>query len=653
MSDFIGKFDGSNGEIKTIDQMNWKEYLTHKNYNKDINSMCSDCQKRQMDKHGKIVIKCNGLATYKSYIPEDKDYLFSDDDKDLLEQTANPYYWADKNIDVDNINPEKRLFAPRWYQEQISRCTAHRKAIRCGRRAGKSYSLALNILHRALTNNNYYILIVTPFEVQSEEIINLILQFARNLNPEFGTYESLGIKHKGSPNHTITFSNGSRIKAFTAGANGAGSVRGQRADLIVLDEVDYLDQKAFNSIIAILADKPETELWASSTPDGEKQLYKLSNDPFYREFHFPSFVIPHYNDNLDAEFRKGTDSIGYVQEIMAEFGASKAGVFQKYYLELSQSQEYIANPDDVLTDRRRFIVIMGCDWNHDQIGTRISVVAFDRMAGKMFVVERFNVSKEGWSQIAAINKIIQANRKYVFDHMYVDEGFGATQIQALRMYGNSQIGKLPPDHPDLKLLEVVPVNFSSTLEVTDPYTGEKTKKRMKPFIVENTNRFLEKLAIKLDPIRDKSLIEQMKGYEEKRGPSGIPTYAASNDTVGDHDLDAFMIACYGFQLEYGELFESNTFSISVITQESMYNYVQGKMAEDNYSEDQGLGIYIDETKRGYLRPNNRTSLFNEQEKKYNDDKLWLELGYLPANNSNISRGNPQLFKKTIGRRASF
>ena len=655
MTNMIGKFDGNLGEIKTIDQMDWKEYLKHKGYDKDINNMCSKCQKDQIDKYGKITVKCNGLATYKSYLPENKEHLFSEEDKDLLEQTVNPYHWANKNIDIDNPLPEKRLFAPRWYQEQISRCTSRRKTIRCGRRAGKSYSLALNILHRALTNDNHYILIVTPFEVQSEEIVNLILQFARNLSPDFGTVESLGIKHKGSPNHTITFSNGSRIKAFTAGANGAGSVRGQRADLIVLDEVDYLDQKAFNSIIAILADKPATELWASSTPDGDKQLHKLSNDPAYKEFHFPSFVIPHYSDDLDSEFRKGTDSIGYVQEIMAEFGASKAGVFQKYYVEMAQTQEYMVNPDDVLTDRRRFILIMGCDWNHDQIGTRITVVAFDRLAKKLFVVERYTVSKEGWSQIAAINKILKANRKYVFDHIYVDEGFGSTQIQALRMYANSQIGKLPPEHPDFKLLDVVAVNFSSTLEVTDPYTGEKAKKRMKPFIVENANRFLENMTIKLDTTNDKDLIEQMKGYEEKRGHTGIPTYSASNANVGDHDLDAFMIALYGFQIEYGELFESNTFSISVITQDNMYNYAKKPdTSESFFSDDEASILPGNAGKRSSLRPNKRTSsLFNGGETQYNDDKLWLDLGYVPSSSYKNTGGNPQLFKKTLGRRASF
>lgn len=650
-------------EVQTVDMMDWKDYLKHKNYNKDINKMCELCQKNQIDKYGKITIKCNGLASYKSYIPEEHAHTLTEEQLDLLEQATNSYYWADKNIDTDNPIPEKRLFAHRWYQEQIARCTAHRKAIRCGRRAGKSYSLALNILHRALTNSNYYILIVTPFEVQSEEIVNLILQFARNLNPEFGSYESLGIKHKGSPNHTITFSNGSRIKAFTAGSNGAGSVRGQRADLIVLDEVDYLDQKAFNSILAILADKPQTELWASSTPDGEKQLHRLSKDPVYKEFHFPTYVIPHYNDALDREFRNGSDAIGYVQEIMAEFGASKASVFQKYFIDLAQSQNYKITKNEIFKNRKNYILIMGCDWNHDQIGTRICVVAYDKTVKKLAIVEKHNVSKEGWSQIAAINKVVKINREFIFDHIYVDEGFGTTQIQSLRQYANTQIGKLPSNHPDFRLLDIVPVNFSSSVEIRDPYTGEVTKKRMKPFIVENTNRFLEGLHILLDTANDKDLIEQMKGYEEKRGSSGIPIYSASNKSVGDHDLDAFMLALYGFQVEYGEFFETSSVAISIVTPDDMYSYAKVGLNDGDdeisissmlKSMSESKDIFSSSRNRSILRPGSRTGLLSNAETKYNDDREWLERGYIPVNNSHMKNNmSSGLIRKTYGRRASF
>ena len=162
--------------------------------------------------------------------------------------------------------------------------------------------------------------------------------------------------------------------------------KGQPANLIYIDEVDYLGQKDFNSILAILLDKPDTELWVTSTPDGEKQLYRLSQDKAYKEFHFPSFVLPHYNDDIDNDLRSQSDDMGYVQEVMAEFGTSRAGVFQKYFIDLC-SKLSINNTDQasVLANRRNYIITMGCDWNHEGIGTRIVALAYDRI-NKLFLL---------------------------------------------------------------------------------------------------------------------------------------------------------------------------------------------------------------------------------------------------------------------------
>lgn len=428
----IGQFDGNTGtDIKTFAEIPWREYLESKNYNQDINEMCKLCIKDQKAKHGGITIACKGLASKSQYIKPEEEHNFTEEDMDLMEQAANPYHWAEKNIDVEKIGDPKRLFIPRWYQNQISSCSAARKVIRCGRRAGKSYSLALNILHKVLTNKNYWVLIVTPYEVQSEEIINLILQFLFNINPEFGTYDDLVDSYKQSPNRTINFANGSRIKAFTTGSAGAASIRGQRADLIVIDEIDYITAKDFNSIIAILADKPHTELWTASTPDGEKQLYKLSKNKRYKEFHFPSFVLPHYNDELDSEFREATDETGFVQEIIAEFGTSKHGVFQKYYVDACTALKLEVTAEEILAQRNEWIVTMGCDWNHDKVGTRILALAFNKRDRVFVIAEKATVSKEGWTQTTAMQKIIDLNRKWNFEHLYVDRGFGCIAPDSL------------------------------------------------------------------------------------------------------------------------------------------------------------------------------------------------------------------------------
>lgn len=530
----------------------------------EVQSMCGICQKNQIIKHGKIVINCDGLASKDQLIPKEIQHMFSDAELDQFEEIANPYAWADNHIDLE-APAHRRMFSPRWYQEQMVRCTAKRRSYRCGRRTGKTYSFALNILHRVLTNDDYKVLIVTPYEVQAEELINQIREFLYRLDPAFGTYKDLVIKDVKSPSYLMQFANRSRIRGFTTGSSGAGSVRGQSAHLIVLDEVDYMTEADFNGIVAILADNPDTEMWVASTPDGKKALHRLEQMAGYKTFHFPTFVLPHYNDNLDADFKSQLTDVGYVQEVMAEFGASEMGVFQHYHIDKCiQDQMSQAQRDDVLINRDRYMVILGCDWNDDRIGTRIMCVAFDKLNKKFFIAEHETVSKEGWSQVQAVQRIVALNRKYEFEHMYVDEGFGTSQIQFIKQYAIDQYGKLELGHPDLNLANIVGINFSSKLEVRDVSTGQETKKDMKTYMVENTVRYLEREMYMFDSEYDRDLMDQMGNYIIKgRSPTGKPNFIAEEAKIGDHDLDAFMLAILGFSMEYSQFLNAQTSDVIV------------------------------------------------------------------------------------------
>jgi replicative DNA helicase len=601
----IGKFDGDNGEIRNLAGIPWRQYLQEKDYNKDINKMCDLCIKEQVKKYGTRTIKCSGLLSADEMVPAQYSHMFSQEERDLMEEAINPYYWAAKNIDIDNDNPSTKIFIPRWYQEQYTRCSAPRKTIRAGRRAGKTEGIVIALLHKLLTNEKYNVLVVTPYDSQAEEIYSKAKRILNNLTTP---YEELVESARESPNYQIKFKNGSKLKAFTAGNSGAAQVRGQPANLIYIDETDLLGQKDFNSILAILLDKADTEFWVSSTPDGEKQMYRLSQDKSYKEFHFPSFVLPHYTDDLDNDMRGQSDEMGYVQEVMAEFGASRAGVFQKYYVDKCSNIEFSETPEGILTNRGNFIVTMGCDWNHEGIGTRIVALAYDKTEQLFFIAEKATVSKEGWTQTAAMEKIIELNRKYRFDKIYVDRGFGYTQIETLKSFAMSQFGKLAVGHPDLFLAEIVGVDFGSKIEVKDPYTGTDIKKDMKPYMVETLNRIIEKLAIKFDKLLDKPILDQLKGYQEKRSISGRPTYSASSAVIGDHDLDALMLASLAYNIEYSEIFANmrSTLAIRILSSEEVYgkNMTHLNPKSSNKNIDYGLDIHT--KKRENCAPGNRT-----------------------------------------------
>ena len=571
--------------------LNWREYLKIKNYDRDISTMCQKCKKEQMIKFGKTTIKCSGLRRIETMLPEEIINEFNDQELITMKELVDPYYWAENHIDVHQENPERRVFSKRWYQERIVSCSASRKVVRCGRRIGKSYALALDATHRLVNNPGYRILVVTPYLTQAKELAELVRKMLKHLDT--GSWSDIVERSVSSPNHEIKLRNGSVFKAFTAGGGDAGAVRGQGADWIIIDEADFISQPAYNAIVAILADTPNTELTCTSTPFGENILFKLSKAPEYKEFHYPTSVLPHYDDSLDDDIRNQTDVVGYIQEYMAEWGLDSNVVFQPEFIDRARIDE-IPDPSDYIVNRSNYILALGCDWNGDKVGTRICIVAYSKVTGKISIAKMDNVIKEGWTQLAAVQKIIELNRLYTPDHIYVDEGFGESNVQALKYHAVSNYGKLPKDHPDLRLDEVVAVNFAATLELRDVVTGEIRKKYYKNFIVETVNRALETNTLLLGGTISQPIVDQMKNYVVKTTTAnGRKVYEAKNSEIGDHDLDAFMIGITALHLEHDsilDLREISTIQILPVERNETRGYNESSSISGRMSNEQLSGI---------------------------------------------------------------
>ena len=553
--DITEERDPNSGLVK-LSEIRWEDYLAMKNYNQDINKMCELCIIDQKKKYGKQTIPCNGLLGARNHFGDE---LYEDiiegmdtDGINTLESIYDPYSFMEHNVDLEKKGEEGRVFIPRWYQEMLTRCSAKSKVVRMGRRTGKTMSLAILILHKCITNENHRALLVSPFQNQTEEVIDNLKKLCSML-PENPILSS-----KASPVHVIKFKNGSMLKGFTAALNG-NSIRGQPADSIWLDEIDDIPQTAITSIMGILMGKPDVEMWRSGTPKGEMNLHKAAQSSSTKEFHYPSFVIPHYKEDIDKQLRNDMDEIGYIQEAMAEFGAVSNGVFQHLFINRATERARFLTPMEVLGKRNDYIIIAGVDWNHDKVGTRIVVVAYDRHMQDFNIVEKEKVAVEGWTQQEAMERIININRKYSLDHLFVDAGFGATQIGDLRSYGelraaDVKLGRIPKGHPDVRLMDLQSVDYGSNIELQDPTSGETFKQGLKQFAVQNCVLLLEKNKLALNPKDDDDIIKQMKNYIEKSRLKGKSTYGYISKKIGDHDLDALMIALYGFKKEYSSIF---------------------------------------------------------------------------------------------------
>jgi len=515
--------------------------------------ICQECIAWQLEKYpdNDFIVKCNGICDSEDIIPEEVRLMYSEDDLRLAESVYNPVIWA-----YDQFGWEPRVAREEYggarYQELMLRCSAKRKALRLGRQSGKTEAICILMLFRAFTNSNYKILVITPYRSQ----IELIFKRVKELIYQSSDLSNSIKREVANPYHEIELYNGSYIRGFTSGSktsSGAGAVRGQPADMIVLDEADYLTTDDINAVVAILNSRPHCELYASSTPTGRRDhFYRWCQmAPNFREFHFPSYVIPHWNDELEQELRHTLTEAGFLHEILAEFGEEEEGVFQVAYREAAET-DYLYG--DIQPDPDKYLAGIGVDWNSSNIGTEIYVMLWDRNTGRFLGARAETISRVGFTQLKAIERIYRLNRQWDPAFIYVDEGYGATQVEVMKVWSQEQALTKGLNHPDSKLASrLKAINFSSKLEIPDPITRQLIKKDTKSYMVENAVRMFER-GIFIFPRSDDTLKDQLAGYIiQRRTQLGKPVYGPREERIGDHRLDAMMLAFLGFHLEFSEL----------------------------------------------------------------------------------------------------
>ena len=189
--------------------------------------------------------------------------------KEIMED---PIKWAQSFVTIfDGAKKEYTPWIGRWYQVEMLRDRSLMKVYRCGRRTGKTETMVIDGLHRANTKKHQRILYVTPYETQ----VNLIFKRINEVIDSSPLIKSKVMSRTKNP-YYIKFNNGSEILGFTTGAStgsGAASVRGQRADWIFMDEVDYMGTADFEAVMAIAGERNDIGVTMSSTPTGARSKF--------------------------------------------------------------------------------------------------------------------------------------------------------------------------------------------------------------------------------------------------------------------------------------------------------------------------------------------------------------------------------------------
>jgi replicative DNA helicase len=555
---------------------------------------CFGCIKKYKAKHNpekgeSFKVLCNGIP--KDFVPLSVLASLSSKEHSSALSMLDPVAWAAETLDWHcfdadgeiwkrknpdeyddwvKANPGKSLLGHsryhRPYQGEMLRCTAKRKVARIGRQAGKTDALVINALFHMFTKpgipegEGFKIIVITPYQSQIEVIFARIMQLIQ-ASPV--TQNSLKRNVK-APIYTIELMNGSTIRGFTAGTKSggnAGSVRGQTGNMLIFDEADYLSAGDIDSALSIVTNHPNATVWMSSTPSGKRErFYQTCMSKTWKEFHYPSSVNPMYSEQQDQLFRESLTEIGYKHEVLAEFGEQEEGVFQNAYVQAARRQYKYGD----IPHRSSWTYTVGVDWNDTANGTTIAILGLDPTRNKFVLVDRHIVSREGWTQLAACEKIAEVNRLWKPIAIYLDAGFGGTQFEVLKKFGYDSLRNPTkgPAHPDSKLINVLKqYDFGSKVETRDIFTGMPSNKDAKPFLVESTIRRFEAQDIEI-PEADTDLEQQLLSYVIDRiTPTGRPVYKASSDEIGDHLLDAVMLSIVAFVLEATPLgkprFETN------------------------------------------------------------------------------------------------
>jgi hypothetical protein len=490
-------------------------------------------------------IRCNGIYGEDDFVEmAEKSGVPYDEIRELLDLP----FWASRHVRLPDINGDLAPFEARDYQAESMQCTARFQVDRWGRGMGKTVDGVIKEVHVATTRKRYNILVACPAKAQAQKWFDEINAL---IEADPGLRDSL-VQTRQQPYFTFRFTTGSTINLFTTGSSSgrdADVIRSQSPRRVRVDEQDLLNAGDYNAILPLLRRYPDSEFHGSSTPTGKREtFYSMCQEfPDYRELHFPIMRHPDFNEEMElASRREARTELNYMHEFLAEFGELEGGVFKAMYVDAAKM------PYTYLQCRYdpAWKYYIGVDWNGEGTGTRLRVVGYNPLTHKRRVVD---ASAINISTMDTLDQLRVLNRRWHAEGVYVDAGFGYVQDELIRL-----IGATSNNADDRRLMDVHVVDFGANM-VTNRLVpnrpdsrykdNEELERPTKPFMVEGAQMVVEMGDFEFAS-DDKILEDELRAYRVKTYSrhGWANTY---HSKVGDHDLDATILALLGIELKYG------------------------------------------------------------------------------------------------------
>ena len=532
--------------------------------------------------------------------------------ENILDTFSNITTWCESYLRDPRDRDKPLKF--RSYQKEVTDNSRNNKNIilQWGRRMGKSvvmcadclwwasvYPMMRMIEEGSTKQKAFKILIFTPYESQIKELWNTFAQ----LIGDSPLLQSQVEKIRCSDVHLIEFKGqngipGSIIQGHTIGissSNQGTSLRGLSGDYVFIDEMDFIPNDIMEQIIVPITTTHKNVIRrVCSTPSGARDLYfqwcTEAKQLGWFHTHHPSWHPDNDNwssqeqviaegkpiqESTEFQVKSITSSSNYAREYGAEFGEEFGGVYKhillnkclvKYGRNIDISDPCIFDPGFPQHPSHKYVI--GVDWNSYINGGQIVMMEFCTtptivtyfddylkqdvsidFTGKYRLFYRRGIKSKDSTQRQTREEIIRLMRQFKVDFVYVDYGAGDTNIEELTHYG-LKFKELGMD----RKLKVV--DSGAVTDHWDHMIRKVVKKRNKSLMVNFSVVNLEQENYILPKEEDQGtrLVGQMRGYTVKSVTArGDFSYEGE-----DHILDAFNLAIFGFEQQFGSILKQYT-----------------------------------------------------------------------------------------------
>ena len=254
-----------------------------------------------------------------------------------------------------------KLPTPHAKQKEFIYSPAKRKIIVAGRRGGKTTGAAMLAADKALEGRR--VLEAAPTSDQTSA-------FWDNVKAYFADPIARKAMYKNDSDRLLELPNGGRIRCKTA--HDADSLRGDYADLLILDEYSFMKPSAWEEVGQPMLLDNDGDAVFIFTPNRKNHAFILyqqavANDTGrYGHWHFTSYDNPHLNQAALDVIKEDMTEDAYRQEIMAEFLDNEGVVFRNIAACMNAEE---TKPEE----HKGHYILAGVDWGKQNDFTAISI----------------------------------------------------------------------------------------------------------------------------------------------------------------------------------------------------------------------------------------------------------------------------------------